>query len=327
MHATQVGTDVIKAAQLLAAGNVVAIPTETVYGLAANALNPDAVVKIFSIKGRPKFNPLIVHVPSIQAASNYVTAINDLTYKLASHFLPGPLSILLPRNMAVIPDIVCAGLPKVAIRIPNNAMALDLLNAISFPLCAPSANMFGYVSPTSAKHVLQGLQGNIPYILDAGESTIGLESTIVECINDTTIQVHRLGGLAVETIQQALPNVKIETTIPIHEQPQTSGQLKSHYATTTPLYYGTIENLLQNFTNTNIGIISLSKKYTSLNNEIHNYILSPNGSLETAAKNIFATLRLADGKHHVILAESMPNTGLGPAINDRLYRAQQVFKK
>ena len=177
MH-TITGTDIEKAKQFLMNGELVAIPTETVYGLAANALNEEAVIKIFEVKNRPSFNPLIIHCDSWQTAQQYVQQVPEKAHLLAEKFTPGPLTFLLAKRN-IIPDLVTAGSEKVAIRIPNHPLALALLQSLDFPLAAPSANPFGYISPTTAAHVFENLNEKIPYILDGGSATIGLESTIM----------------------------------------------------------------------------------------------------------------------------------------------------
>jgi L-threonylcarbamoyladenylate synthase len=316
MFATKIGKDIDQAAYWLAQGETVAIPTETVYGLAADALQEDALLKIYSIKGRPSFNPLILHVGSINEIERYTLGKSQLALSLAEHFMPGPLSILLPRNTNAIPDIACAGLPTIAIRIPNNELTLALLQKYPHPLCAPSANRSGYVSPTSPMHVSAGLQGEIPYILDGGLCSVGIESTIVEVVGEDVF-LHRQGGISVEEIENYIGR-KIKIAIPHHEQPSTSGQLKSHYATTTPLHRGNIEKLKEKFAGQKIAIISFSKFY----DDVTNFSLSTKSDLNEAAKNLFDTLRrVDDGAFDVILAEEFPNEGLGAAINDRLYRA------
>jgi L-threonylcarbamoyladenylate synthase len=320
MFATQVGRDINKAASFLSEGQPVAIPTETVYGLAANALNPDAVIKIYEVKNRPSFNPLIVHTHSIAEVQKMVTHITPEAMQLMQAFWPGPISFLLPRNSSIIPDIVCAGLPQMAVRIPNNNITLDLLKRLPFPLCAPSANTFGYVSPTTAQHVLHGLQGSIPYILDDGPCHIGIESTIIECLKDKII-MHRQGGITEQAIA-SITSLPIIKELALNKKPTTSGQLKSHYATHTPLILDHIENNIKRYPNKKIAVISLSKKYE----QVDSFTLSADNNLSEAAKNIFALLRQLDGNYDVILAERMPNHGLGIAINDRLHRAQHSMK-
>lgn len=321
---TEIGTDINHAAALLKKGELVAIPTETVYGLAGNALNESAVVKIFSAKNRPRFNPLIIHISSLQELNKYAEAIPAVATTLANHFLPGPLTLLLPKK-AIVPDIVTAGSNKVAIRIPRHPVTRTLLHELDFPLAAPSANPFGYVSPTSAQHVYDGLHGKIPYILDGGECTIGVESTIVSFDDAENVVVHRVGGVAVEAIEE-VTGKKVVFQINHQDAPDTPGQLKSHYATTTPLIAGDIRELLKKYPNEKVAVITFSKHYQA-ENIIQQYVLSANNDLEEAAKNLFKTLRLVDKiDATIILAERFPNEGLGRAINDRLNRAQHIYK-
>lgn len=321
---TIIGTDINYAAELLQKGELVAVPTETVYGLAGNALNEEAVLKIFTAKNRPQFNPLIIHVASFDLLTKYVVHIPAAAALLAEKLLPGPLTFLLPKK-EIIPDLVTAGTGKVAIRIPNHPVTQDLLKRINFPLAAPSANPFGYVSPTSATHVYDGLHGKIPYILDGGECKVGLESTIISFDEKENIIVHRTGGITLEKIEAAAGR-KIVIQTNKEDLPDTPGQLKSHYSTHTPLITGDITKLLQQNKNKKAAVISFSKSY-SAHNLLHQYILSPSGNIEEAAKNLFKTLRQADaGGADIILAEKFPDAGLGIAINDRLKRAQHIYK-
>lgn len=323
MH-TETGVDISKAAALLKEGNVVAIPTETVYGLAANALNADAVLKIYEAKQRPQFNPLIVHVSSWDRALQFVDHVPEEAGRLAHHFWPGPLTLLLEKKKNV-PDIVTAGSNRVAIRIPNHILTLQLLQELDFPVAAPSANPSGYVSPTTAGHVYQNLAGKIPYILDGGACTVGVESTIVGWNEKGETEIYRLGGVGVEAIEQVLgKNVHIRQSIT--ENPDAPGQLKSHYATHTPLYLGQIPDLIKQFEGKRMLLINFSKTVEPVQVD-QQLILSPSGTFEEAAKNLFGVLREADLlQADVILAEKMPDEGLGRAINDRLSRAQFVMK-
>lgn len=302
-------------------GELVAIPTETVYGLAGNALDENAVIKIFEAKNRPAFNPLIIHVGSWQMVEKYVTHIPAKAKLLAASFTPGPLTFLLPKNNTV-PDIVTAGSDKVAIRIPNHPLTLALLNSIDFPLAAPSANPFGYISPTTALHVMEGLDGKIPYILDGGAANVGLESTIIGFDDQENVLLYRTGGISAEQIEAVLHEKIAAATTSPQKNPETSGQLKSHYAPHTPLYIGDIEALKEQFSGKRIATISFTKQFDGID-EAKQFILSNDGSLVEAAKNLFAVLRLTDKlKVDVILAERFPDEGIGRAINDRLGRAQ-----
>lgn len=321
---TITGTDIDAAAQLLANGELVSIPTETVYGLAANALNEDAVLKIYEVKQRPQFNPLIVHVASWQQALFYVKNIPAKAQLLAQKFWPGPLTLLLEKQ-DTIPDLVTAGSNRVALRIPNHPLTLALLQQLDFPVAAPSANPSGYVSPTSAQHVLQNLNAKIPYILDGGECHVGVESTIVGWDKDEDPVIYRLGGIPTEAIEEVL-NQKVTLNKTITENPDVPGQLKSHYATHTPLHMGVMEELLRQFEDEKIVLINFKTYHPDLPKE-QQLILAPSGTLEEAAKNLFKILRQADAMHAtVVLTEPLPKNGLGAAINDRLERAQFIMK-
>ena len=315
MVQTDVGRDVARAAALLERGLVVAIPTETVYGLAANALNADAVLQIFEIKQRPKFDPLIVHGASREQLANHVQHFPDWASDLAERFWPGPLTLVLPKQES-IPDLVTSGLDTVAVRVPNHELTLDLLSQLDFPLAAPSANPFGYISPTSAGHVEAQLGGKIPYILDGGECTVGVESTIV-AQQDGKIVVLRVGGIAIEEIEEVVG--KVELAINATERVQSPGTMESHYAPRTPLKLGEID--LSNIDLATTGIISFQTRYADVPVD-RQVILSSEGNLREAAKNLFAAMRYLDGKRlKLILAEPVPEIGLGRAINDRLRRA------
>lgn len=323
MH-TEIGIDIFKAARFLNVGNLVAIPTETVYGLAANALNNDAVLKIYKVKKRPQFNPLILHVASLEKARSFIKHIPFKAQLVVGAFWPGPLTLLLEKNNNVS-DLITAGSNKVAIRVPNHLLALELLNQLDFPIAAPSANPSGYVSPTSATHVYENLHGKIPYILDGGNCAIGVESTILGWNDNDEPEIYRLGGITVEAIEKILEQ-KVNIKQHFIENPNSPGQLKSHYATHTPLHLGSIEELLRKFRDAKVVLINFTTYNPDLAKE-NQFILSPAGSLDEAAKNLFSILRLADGlKADVLLAEPLPNKGLGIAINDRLERAQFILK-
>ncbi|MBS1611408.1 MAG: threonylcarbamoyl-AMP synthase [Bacteroidetes bacterium] len=313
-HSTTIGTDIQQAKQLLATGQVVGIPTETVYGLAGNALDPDAVLKIFEAKQRPHFDPLIVHTHSIAEVSKYAAEIPAKAQLLMERFMPGPLTVLL-KKQSMIPDLVTSGLDTVAIRVPQHPLALQLLQQLDFPLAAPSANPFGYISPTTAQHVYDQLQGIIPYVLDGGATTVGVESTIVGFEGDDVI-VYRVGGLAVEEIEAVVGKVHINTNE--SSNPKTPGALKSHYAPKKPLLFGDATQLP---TDKNIAVIAFDTYLADIPHT-QQTLLSPSGDLNEAAKNLFAAMReLDNGDADIIFAVRFPNEGLGRAINDRLKRA------
>ena len=321
---TEIGIDVTTAAEHLTKGELVAIPTETVYGLAANALNEDAVLKIYAAKNRPQFNPLIMHAASFEQAKQFIKDIPFEAEQLAAAFWPGPLTMLFNKQQAV-PDLVTAGSKRVAIRVPNHTLTLQLLSQLDFPVAAPSANPSGYVSPTTAQHVYEGLHDKIPYILDGGACGVGVESTIVGWNEEGEIELYRLGGIAVEQIE-AVIGKKIKHHKKVTDNPNTPGQLKSHYATHTPLYLGKIDELLSTFAGKKIILINFKNHHPDIPKE-QQFILSASGSTDEAAKNLFRVLREVDSMNaDVILAELLPDEGLGRAVNDRLERAQHSMK-
>ncbi len=310
----ETGTDIKKAKSLLDKGELVAIPTETVYGLAANALDGTAVARIFAVKNRPEFDPLIVHVPDLDAAQLYVNSIPHQAYRLATYFWPGPLTLVLPKK-DIIPDIVTSGMETVGLRCPDHILTRQLLQELTFPLAAPSANPFGYVSPTRPEHVAEQLGNSIPYILDGGQCPIGIESTIMGFESGEPV-VYRLGGLSIEKIESIIGQVRIQAHST--SKPKSPGQLTSHYAPTKRLILGNLTELLQRYPASCSGILSFSNDFNSPNQ----IILSPQENLEEAAKNLFSALRAFDKMDvDVVLAEPVPDVGLGRAINDRLRRA------
>lgn len=309
-----IGKDIKKAKQLLVEGRIVAIPTETVYGLAGNALAEEAVLKIFQAKNRPEFDPLIVHVSSFDAVSAYVQKIPDDAAALAHAFWPGPLTLLLKKK-GIIPDLVTSGLDTVGIRCPNHPLTRSLLETLDFPLAAPSANPFGYISPTTPAHVQDQLGDKIPYILDGGPCTVGIESTIVGFDNGGGI-VFRIGGLKIEDIENVIGKVRLEPGS--SSNPKTPGQLQSHYAPRKKLLTGDPQKLLKEYPVEKTGVLSFRTDFNAPNQ----YILSPSGNLEEAARNFFSALRALDeSSAEMIVAEFAPDIGLGKAINDRLRRA------
>jgi L-threonylcarbamoyladenylate synthase len=313
-----IGTSVVRAAELLQSGQLVAIPTETVYGLAANAYTDEAVVSIFAVKQRPAFDPLIVHTYSIGQFENIAVNIPPRAYQLAEAFMPGPLTLILDRNPN-IPLLVTSGHESVGVRIPNHPLTLQLLQQLDFPLAAPSANPFGYVSPTTAQHVNEQLGDRIPYILDGGPCQIGIESTIARVTNNQ-VEILRLGGLAIEQIESVIggPVQGIKTS---SSNPAAPGMLSSHYAPRKKVVLGNIAGNLEKYTPNQIGILSFQKIYPVVpaNQQI---VLAPTGEVNEAARNLFAALRTLDALDiDIILAEPVPEIGLGKAINDRLQRA------
>lgn len=312
-----IGTSLEIAANYLHAGQVVAIPTETVYGLAGNALSEEALVKIFEIKNRPRFDPLIVHLAEVNQISHYAAEFSEKAKKLAERFMPGPLTLLLPKRN-LIPDLCTSGLAKVALRIPAHELTLKLLNQLPFPLAAPSANPFGYISPTTAQHVADQLGQKVPYILDGGPCKIGLESTIVGFEQGEAV-IYRKGGLPVEAIQECIGKVHIQPHS--SSNPAAPGMLKSHYAPRKPLLLGNISQMLERVDPLTSGVLSFRTQFPQVP-PAQQVVLSPEGDDIQAARRFFAALRYLDSLPiEVILAELLPEQGLGRAINDRLTRA------
>ncbi len=316
-----IGTSVSEAASHLKAGKLVAIPTETVYGLAAVIRLDESVLQIFKAKNRPAFDPLIVHVPSLEAVKPLVKEIPPSAEKLAKAFWPGPLTLLFKKS-ELVSDLVSSGLPTVAVRVPQHDITLNLLRELGEPVAAPSANPFGYVSPTTAKHVEQQLGGALAYILDGGPAQVGLESTIVSCL-DNEVKVLRLGGLSLEQLSAVLgftPRLELST----HSNPQAPGQLDKHYATHTPLFLSenwTSDLLAKKKSGESWALITLGPEF-NLPEGCTNYPLSLKGDIDEAASNLFALMRKLDELNfNGIVAQRLPDKGLGRAMNDRLQRA------
>jgi len=313
-------TDLELVINSLKRGEIVSIPTETVYGLAGNALKEESVDLIFNLKKRPAFNPLIVHIPDVNFLDRVAENIPDPAKLLANHFWPGPLTLILKKK-ASIPNRVTAGKDTVAVRVPNHPLTLELLKKLPFPLAAPSANPFGSISPTLAIHVYKYFGDKVPFILDGGSCKSGLESTIIGFENETPV-LYRHGALALEKIKEVIGPVK--ELIKNDQNPQAPGMLSKHYAPQTETIRS--ENILEtiaNFPNKKIGVLSFQK--IELSEEItHQEILSEKGHLEEAARNLYAALhRLDQLQLELIVVPYFPNHGLGKTINDRLQRAIQ----
>lgn len=323
-----------------------AIPTETVYGLAANALDINAVIKVFETKQRPRFNPLIVHIKSIDEINKYCKNVPEIVFKIAEKYSPGPITYLLEKK-DIIDDIITAGSSLVAVRIPNHKLTLELLNILDFPLVAPSANPFGYISPTSAKHVLDNLNGKIEYILDGGNSEVGIESTIIgfgkidkieNKDNDDKIIIYRKGSFDIEKLREFANEImfKVEINEETNNESQNNreldspGRLKAHYSPNTKCILGDIpENYNQAIMvnpKIKIAILSFDKEYSLNNNIISNKVLSSNSNLTEAAKNLFSYLRELENENvDLILLEKVPDVSIGQAINDRLEKAAAKY--
>ncbi len=314
---------IAEAAAILKNGGLVAMPTETVYGLAANALDGHAVARIFEAKGRPQFNPLIAHFSDAKSVAAYAV-MNDHANALAENFWPGPLTMILPRTKdCKISELASAGLPTLAVRVPAHLTARQLIAACGFPLVAPSANKSGTISPTTPAHVAESLGGNVDMILAAGPCQIGLESTILDLSGDKPA-ILRPGAITAEDIAHVIgENVAYDFSTT--DKPKSPGQLLAHYAPSIPLRLHAIdlqpgEALLAFASDKFMGIkgggAAKDLPETSRRN------LSEQGDLYEAAANLFAMLKDLDRPDHKgIAVMNIPDTGLGIAINDRLKRA------
>lgn len=308
---------ILAAAAILRKGGLVAFPTETVYGLGADALNPAAVARIFEVKNRPFFDPLIVHTTDRFSAGKFAD-VSELAARLMENFWPGPLTLVMKKKEGV-PDLVTSGLPTVAIRVPSHPVALALLRAAGCPIAAPSANPFGFLSPTTAEHVEASLGSKVDSILDGGACLTGVESTIVDVSGAKPVLL-RPGGLTAEEIEKITG--PLETSAAVSKQaPKAPGQLEQHYAPRLPLEIMTLENICGDSRLQKAGVL-LWKKAPQHLSSYSCEVLSPEGSLNEAAQNLFAALhRLDQSGAELILAEPVPESGLGRAIMDRLRRA------
>ncbi|PID58166.1 MAG: threonylcarbamoyl-AMP synthase [Ignavibacteriae bacterium] len=308
------------AVKLLRAGNLVAFPTETVYGLGADGLNEIAVSKIFEVKKRPQFNPLILHISSLDMLKEIAWFNNDF-HNLTEKFWPGPLTLVLKKKK-VVPYIVTSGLDTVAVRIPDNKIALQLIEKLGRPIAAPSANMFKKLSPTKAEHVAKQLGNNVKLILDGGNCKIGVESTIIEIKNNKKYYL-RPGGVSKEDIEKEIG--KLLQKDELKHKPNSPGQLPIHYAPNTPIYFYD-EKKIKEFSQKKIGVIFFSKATNQkLFSEFR--ILSKTKNLYEAASNLFKFLHeLEDKNLDAILVEKISSGGLGEAIMDRLTKAVNKYK-
>jgi L-threonylcarbamoyladenylate synthase len=314
-----ISTDLNEARKELEADGIIAIPTETVYGLAGNAYSEEAVKKIYALKGRPFYNPLIVHIKSADFLPKVASDIPELAQVLANEFWPGPLTLVLKKHPH-IPGLVTSGKDTVAVRVPNHPLTLALLEQLEFPLAAPSANPFGSISPTSAAHVHGYFEDRLKVILDGGACEQGIESTIIGFENNLPV-VYRLGSLSIEKIQEKIGKV-LSKTQSEDKLPIAPGMLSRHYAPATATYLtDNVELLIESFAGQKIGLLLFqhpSKRVPLEQQEI----LSPSGDLKEAAKNLYAAMHRLDKLNlYCIIAEKLPDVELGKTMNDKLKRA------
>jgi L-threonylcarbamoyladenylate synthase len=316
-----ISLDIDKAAELLRHGNVVAIPTETVYGLAANIFHEQAVGQIFTLKKRPLFNPLIVHIGHVEALSTLTHAIPDVAMELANTFWPGPLTLLLEKKSSV-PDLITAGKKTVAVRMPSHPTALALLNQLDFPLAAPSANPFSRISPTSAEQVDAYFGNEIPMVLDGGICSSGIESTIIG-FPEGLPTLYRFGALSHDLIETVTGPLVIHTQA--DQGPEAPGMLMKHYAPRTPSYLtDDVSVLLEKMAGKKLGCLLFNTKLPEDAIDAQ-MTLSASGDLAEAARRLYACLHWLDQQGvDAIILEAVPDLGLGRSINDRLQRASSI---
>lgn len=334
MDANNIDKKVIKeAVGILKAGGTVVFPTETVYGLGANGLDSEAVKKIFKAKGRPADNPLILHVHSVSQVNQLVEDIPEIARLCMENFWPGPLTILFKKSPKV-PYVITAGLETVAIRMPSNNIALEIIKGTNLPIAAPSANVSGRPSPTLAKHVIDDLVGKVDMIIDGASTGIGIESTVLDLSGDTPM-ILRPGAVTKEDLEKLMPNILIDSSITSEDEriiPKSPGQKYKHYAPKAEMivFTGDIQNMIKAINKkaeeykkkgkkTGIMCTDETKDYYK---DILSLSLGSRKSPETIGHNLFSTLRLLDEKHvDVILAEGIEVSNLGFAIMNRMIRA------
>jgi L-threonylcarbamoyladenylate synthase len=306
-----------KAASIIREGGLVTFPTETVYGLGANAFDAIAVAKIFEVKRRPRFDPIIVHVADFKDVGRLCLKVDERARVLIKRFWPGPLTLVLPKS-DIVPDIVTAGLETVAVRMPSHSVALELINEAKVPIAAPSANLFGCLSPTQAVHVAEQIRGEIDLIIDGGKCPIGIESTVLDLTSKPTIL--RPGGLPLKEIEKVIGKLKIST---LSKRPRSPGQLPRHYSPRTLLKILKDKNFnVQK--GARAGLLAFKPQKDEMPFERIEF-LSTSGNLREAACNFFSCLhRLDKAGLDIIYAEPVPEVGLGRAIMDRLRKAEGI---
>ena len=315
---TQISKDLDLAKNLLENDEVVAIPTETVYGLAGNIFSEKAIKKIFETKKRPFFNPLIVHVHSLTCLDAVCSEIPLKAKLLANNFWPGPLTLVLKKQIS-ISDLVTGGKDTVAVRIPNHPLTLNLLSKLNFPLAAPSANPFGSISPTTAKHVANYFSNTLPLVLDGGNCKNGIESTIIGFENEEPI-LYRLGAISREEIESVIGPILLKNKT--ENAPEAPGMLTRHYAPITKtILVSDVKKELEKYPTKRIGLLLFN--YDTIDrDDVVIEILSKKGSLKQATANLYAAMHRLDSQNlDLIIAQKFPEIDLGNSINDRLERA------
>lgn len=300
---------------------LVAIPTETVYGLAGNAFSEKAVKRIFNLKGRPFYNPLIVHIGSMDDLKLVARDIPDEAYKLGQAFWPGPLTLVLKKHSR-IPSIVTSGKDTVAVRIPNHQVTLNLLKRLPFPLAAPSANPFGSISPTTSEHVRSYFGDQLPHILEGGACEKGIESTIIGFDSVGHPVIYRYGSLSIEKIEEITGSLHSFTVN--DKNPDAPGMLLKHYSPKTRSCIAeNVHEALETFKGRRIGLLLYKERIPGYP-DMFQEILSEKGDMDEAARNLYAAMhRLDQNNLDIIIFEQLPEVGLGITINDKLRRASK----
>lgn len=318
------------AANVLGSGGIVAFPTETVYGLGANALSEKSVAKIYEAKGRPSDNPLIVHIAKKESLFELVRQVPDFLPALIERFWPGPLTIVLKKS-SIVPDIITAGLDTVAVRMPSHPVALELIRLSGIPVAAPSANLSGRPSPTCAQHVIEDLDGRVDVIIDAGKCDVGLESTVLDLSSISPV-ILRPGGISFEELNEVIP-LECGVTSNATSKPKAPGMKYTHYAPKAGmvLVVGETANMLSRIKHLagkyssegiNVGIMATEQTKDSYGNEYCVFSMGNRDKPETIAARLFATLRSFDETDvGIIISESLPEEGIGSAIMNRLKKA------
>lgn len=311
-----ISNDIDRAEAALRSNELVAIATETVYGMAGNGFNEEAIKSIFKVKNRPFYDPLILHTNSIEKLESWGLKLPETLKPLAERFWPGPLTLLLDKS-ELVPELITSGLSRVAVRIPNHPLTLKLLEKLDFPLAAPSANPFGYVSPTTPQHVAVHFEGKIAMVLDGGPCTVGIESTIVGMENDQPT-IYRLGGLSIERIESVIGKVQIRTS---SSKPDAPGMLSKHYSPNKRIVAIDRAEELNQFEASDIAYILFNFSKEVASNRLIK--LSQSGDYDEAAQRFYDALRHWDNDESIttLVIERLPDYGLGRAINDRLLRA------
>lgn len=307
-----------RAGRIITSGGLVAFPTETVYGLGCDAMNAEAAAKVFEAKQRPQFDPLIVHIADLTQLEMVIASLPAVGQRLIDAFWPGPLTLVLPKQPA-IPDLITAGLSTVAVRMPNHPVAQSLIREAGTPIAAPSANLFGYVSPTTAQHVAAGLGNTVDLILDDGPCPIGVESTIVSLAGSQP-ELLRPGSITIEQLSSIVGSIR--QSLSVNHTPIAPGQLSRHYATQTPLTVlasAGARPILKD--GVRAGLLIHSHPRDTDDHFAAVEVLSSTGDLREAARHLFAALRRLDSLGlDRIYAEPCQEKGLGVAIMDRLHR-------